>query len=305
MKEEDYLRGLEEDDFDMFPGQLANVKQHAPPELHFRVMQQIRSEQKKKPFFTFKRYTSLAAAAVLLFAAIGGGQMLYAGNQEKAPQRLTATVQKKAVAMGEEKKQDSSKVQPAVKQPVMKKNTADIQKPVTAKANKKETHKVLVAANTNDVSITASKKKVIDNQAAVAMKDMPQLSISAKAPVASNNNSSKLPDSSQAAGSSTDKVAADNNSGSTDNTQASADNVRIAALESDNTVNYEIDLNMGQTYIIQFVKERGLKLDDGVYKLKASDYEKLSGMLSDGGVTQKLMEKPSDSDFVVIKMSIN
>jgi hypothetical protein len=77
--------------------------------------------------------------------------------------------------------------------------------------------------------------------------------------------------------------------------------LKIASISLDSFVNYEINLNMSQVSIIQFIKEKGTKLSEVVYKLNKSDYDELDKILNENSVVKNEVNTQS-GEFVIIKM---
>lgn len=80
----------------------------------------------------------------------------------------------------------------------------------------------------------------------------------------------------------------------------SPDNSSMVAY--DNLVNYEISLNMSQIYIIQFIKEKGAKISENVYKLSRTDYNTLNRLLEQNGISKNKTNDVIDQ-FVFIKIT--
>ena len=69
----------------------------------------------------------------------------------------------------------------------------------------------------------------------------------------------------------------------------------------DSLVNYEISLNMGQIHVIQFIKEKGTKISENVYKLSETDFNSLNQLLEQNGIPKNKTNEVIDS-FVFIKI---
>lgn len=72
---------------------------------------------------------------------------------------------------------------------------------------------------------------------------------------------------------------------------------------ADVTINYEISLDLSQTDIIQFVKEKGVAISDEIYKLNKADFATLAQMLDQNNIPIKLDNEITDQ-FVFIEINL-
>lgn len=296
-------------------------------------------EIKQRNRFNYRKYASFtAAAALLIFAFIGGAQSLLEKNL--TPTNITSNTStvlkqpsnqsKVAIKNGKtlfnhstinqktnipyKTKSDFTKAtEPRDKElaidsnnnPKSIKNNAIKQKPETKKASR-----ALANANDNDNAnsdVTAQPKPHIAsskgetsglvNNNGTATNNLPNEQTIAP----DNNNPGTTVDSSGNSIASTDKLNPTNI-----DPKGLASGSMTAYLDS--LINYEIDLNMGQISIIQFIKEKGFKISQSqdVYELNLTDFNSLNKLLDQNNISKNMTNEIDDkAQFIFVKMIIN
>lgn len=323
MNEFDILKELEKLNDDSEPGFLSELQQQAPDELHSRVMNSIRAEIRPRNRFNYRKYASFAtAAAVLVFALMGGAKSLFDNNNLANTKNLTEFTESNAkkvivnekVALNDVK---AFKVSPKTNSntnPVISEKAKPKQKTMVAygpsngskaKISKKQDVSKVNTASAMKIAIASEPKakKIPDTSKEVAI-----ASVDRKDPISTNLSSENTQNPSDIVDNSVQTNQTEASSKTLTSASLAPDNLvtgfRVASLSLDSIVNYEISLNMGQTYIIQFIKEKGVKLSEEIYKLDKEDFDMLNQILDQSGIAKNKVND-LDNQYVIIKMIMN
>lgn len=322
MNEFDILKELEKLNDDSEPGFLSELQQQAPDELHSRVMNSIRAEMKPRRRFNYSKYASFAtAAALIIFTFINSGpnglldsnnlvntKNLTEFNQMENPlvNKDAGTDAKKYIINGKAEVNDTKAVEDYPK--VLKKARSKQNSKVAYSSDKSSKTSTTVKHDVPKTSKTAianilpktEPKKLVDVSKEVAIE-----SVNRKSPVNTNLDLKNIQDPSDLVDKSnqTNEMTASSKVATT--ASLVPDNLvtgfRVASLSLDSIVNYEISLNMAQTYIIQFIKEKGVKLSEELYKLDKEDFDMLDQILDQSGIAKNKVNV-LDNQYVIIKM---
>lgn len=100
-----------------------------------------------------------------------------------------------------------------------------------------------------------------------------------------------------------------NNAGSNISTSGDNDTPALKApvpddfIANPDNVNFEVSLNLSETYIIQFIQEIGQKISNDSYRFNVTDFNTLKEMLKNSSITMKQINEIT-GDSVVIKMIV-
>lgn len=329
MKEYDILKELEKLDDDIEPGFLSELHQQAPDDLHSRIMNSIRQEAllqdnqsnirelKPRNRFDYRKYLSVTAAAAMLFIAVVGGANSLLQNKV-TPE--TISPKSELHASGQIEKHRVAEITPTTKENnsvVKNDNNNAANNPSEKKANMPG-KKTAIDFNLAELKGEPAKKPKVSKELASASKDDPNVNPITIQPKKYQGSGDKTPVvSANPAGGPTSKGNQDPNAGQTtgdtnignqgtnvpptslDPKHPSIDpNTNLAYL--DNMINYEISLNMSQIDIMQFIKEKGSKIvTDSVYKLSKDDFNTLSQMLEQDGITLDKVNDMTDTSVYI------
>jgi hypothetical protein len=317
VKYDDYIKNIVSGNFedeDLELGLLSELKEEAPKELHERVMQRIREENKPAKYFEYRRYLPAVAAAAIFIAAIGFSKNLInkdtnnsnsaqvenlpriaqqTDNLPKSSDKGDFTVKSEILNQGtsEEKSiNNQGKTSSNLAQSKLQNNLNNLKENKKINKNQIENNKIQKknnAVQNQHVALNDKKASIIQG----AAKD------SVEQPKDNTNKTTETQ---------SDALAIVPEAGFETLTEGQKLRERAIAkkFEYGISINYEINLSIDQIDIIDFINARGSILNYTVYKLTKEDAAILDEMLSRANINKEPLGGDSDSDYVIIKLNI-
>ena len=262
-----------DDEFE--PGLLSDLKMDAPEDLHKTVIAQIRTEKKKRFYTNRKFYMPVAAAVLITAILVNGGKNFInpstpnniAGTTNKTPQSEQSSV--------------SSKV--AVNEPTKAPNTNQA---ITGDNSQTDSNKP--AASTT----AAVKDNRTDNSKTATVTPKPSAAAQEKSTASPNTDEKTIAMNTDISGK--DIVSGGNSDSSIQNT------------EKDSNINLEITAS-SQSDVISFLKSYGTLSEDGknkIYKLSTNYINQLNEILETGSAEGRVVNGNVTGDNFIVKLIV-
>lgn len=292
-------------------GLLAELEEKAPVELHQNVMNLIKQD-KKRNFFNYKKYMPVAVAASVLITVLSFSNNII--NDRDASQNITENYISQGVQKEFEKIPENDSTIDEIKHPDLPakdmalagkaeqsaingidKSQADSKsKPVEKNTNKiiAPTDKGKVTEKSNSESVE-SKVNQENTQGVVALGEGKTVQKNETG----SNGASSVVDSPREEPVMMYSLAFSG--------QAFGEKAAARSFNNGTEINYELQLNIDQIDIIDFVNSRGSIISYRIYSLSREDESILNVLLSNNNIEKKIINELTNNGNIIVKLSIN